>query len=377
MRTAIITWQKDGRELYRLLSQASSDYQVRMIVEKDFRLWEMSNDHIPIVSIGKAVQAYHRKEIDQFIMPGMEESVNHGIEDALLRFHVKPEDLLYAPSPIFRENAEDAQKLRRICVYQDREELETMEIHAADHCNLNCQNCSMFCGLVKQAVFPDYAKTEKGIRKLKEYFFHIKKFRIIGGEPLLNPELDRYIHFIRTVYPYTDIRLISNGLLIKKMPERLLQALRTNDVTFIITQYPALADRMDEIHRFLEEHGIRHEITDPVWEFQKIYDASGRQNGEENFKTCHWKKTCATMYASYIAGCFVPFVIPYLSDAFHLNLPVSGIIDLAEPGLTARKIRERMDRPHALCSYCAPNGIFSPWKKMDPHQKLSLEDWSI
>lgn len=348
-----------------------------MIVEKDFRLWSLSGAPVPIVSAGKAVQAYHQKKIDKFIMPGMEESVNLGIEEALLRFHVKPEDLLYAPSPLFRESEEDIRKLQRICVYQNREELETMEIHAADHCNLNCRNCSMFCGLVKQAVFPDYARTEAGIRKLKEYFFHIKKFRIIGGEPLLNPELDRYISLIREVYPHTDIRLISNGLLVRKMPDLLLQILRKNDVTFIITQYPALAQRMDDIHYFLQDHGVRHEITDPVWEFQKIYDASGKQDAETNFKTCHWKKTCATMYGSSISGCFVPFVIPYLSDAFHLNLPVSGRIDLEEPGLTARKIRERMDRPHTLCSYCAPNGIFSPWQKTDPRQELSLEDWSI
>lgn len=378
MRTAIITWQADGKELYRLLSKESSGCQVRMIIEKDFRLWGLSENRIPIVSTGKAVQAYRRKEIDKFIMPGMEESINRGIEEALLRFHVRSEDILYAPAPVFwKDGEEELQKLRRICVYRNREELETMEIHAADHCNLNCRNCSMFCGLVKRPVFPNYADTEAGIRKLKEYFFHIKKFRIIGGEPLLNPELDRYINLIREVYPHTDIRLISNGILVQRMPDHLLQALRKNDVTFIITQYPALAEQMDPVHHFLKEHGVRHEITDPVWEFQKIYDASGKQNGEENFRTCHWKKSCATMYGSSIAGCFVPFVIPYLSDAFHLKFPVSGIIGLEEPGLTAGKILERMNRPHALCRYCAPNGIFSPWQKTDPHQKLSLEDWSI
>ena len=348
-----------------------------MIVEKDFNLWGLSGNRIPIVSTGKAVQAYHQKEIDKFIMPGMDESINRGIEEALLRFHVQPQDLLYAPSPVFWTDEEEPQRLQRICVYQDREELETMEIHAADHCNLNCKNCSMFCGLVKQAVFPNYAKTEAGIRKLKKYFFHIKKFRIIGGEPLLNPELDRYIQLIRKVYPHTDIRLISNGLLVRRMSDLLIQTLKKNDVTFIVTQYPALAEQMDDIHRFLKEHEIRHEITDPVWEFQKIYDASGRQNGEENFKTCHWKKTCATMYDSSIAGCFVPFVIPYLSAAFHLELPVSGKINLDEPGLTARKIRERMDHSHALCSYCAPNGIFSSWQKTESRQILRLEDWSI
>lgn len=378
LNIAIITWQRDGKELYHLLSKTASPYQVRMVVEKDFHIWGRTEDDIPVVSLGRAVQAYHQNDIDQFVMPSLEESVNRGIEEALLRFRVRSKDLLYAPVCVFRDKTlNEQQKLQRICVYEDREELETMEIHAADHCNLNCKNCSMFCGLVEQAIFPDFTETETGIRILKKYFHHIKKFRIIGGEPLLNKELHRYLDLIRDIYPYTDIRLISNGLLVHKMPDILIRTLRKNDVTFIVTQYPALADQMDGIHHFLNEHEIRHEITDPVWEFQKIYDASGCQNGEQNFKTCHWKKTCATMYGTSIAGCFVPFVIPCLSRAFHLDIPVTGMINLNETGLTAKKIREKMDRPHALCRYCAPNGIFVPWQKMDSRQGLCLEDWSI
>ena len=174
LNIAIITWQRDGKELYHLLSKTASPYQVRMIVEKDFHIWGRTEDDIPVVSLGRAVQAYHQNDIDQFVMPALEESVNRGIEEALLRFRVRPKDLLYAPVCVFRDKTlNEQQKLQRICVYEDREELETMEIHAADHCNLNCKNCSMFCGLVEQAVFPDFAETETGVRKLKKYFHHI------------------------------------------------------------------------------------------------------------------------------------------------------------------------------------------------------------
>ena len=49
------------------------------------------------------------------------------------------------------------------------------------------------------------------------------------------------------------------------------------------------------------------------------------------------------MYGTSIAGCFVPFVIPCLSRAFHLDIPVTGMINLNETGLTAKKIREKIN----------------------------------
>ena len=287
------------------------------------------------------------------------------------------DNLLYAPIETLKGELSDGEKIAKICLYTERTELETMEIHAAEHCNLNCKNCSMFCGLVETCDFPCYQEFEEGIKQLKNFFPHIKKFRIIGGEPLLNPELDKYIRLIRNVYPYTDIRLISNGILVTKMSDQLIQTIIDNDVTFIVTQYISLKHSIDEINRFLSKTGIRYIVTEAVLEFQKIYNALGDSDIDENFYRCHWKGSCATMYGTKIATCYVPFVIHYFSDKFNLAIEETGKIDLMEEGLTAQEIIKRMHTPFDMCRYCAPKGNWTEWERLPDKNNTTIQDWSI
>ena len=93
------------------------------------------------------------------------------------------------------------------------------------------------------------------------------------------------------------------------MSDQLIQTIIDNDVTFI--------------------------VTEAVLEFQKIYNALGDSDIDENFYRCHWKGSCATMYGTKIATCYVPFVIHYFSDKFNLAIEETGKIDLMEEGLTA------------------------------------------
>lgn len=377
MKVAIITWGQEGKELYDLLSR-SGQYQIICVAEENSENWNDGTDTPWIVSSGRAVCLFEEGKIEYFIAPSMAETKNYRIIRMLEVYHVGLDRLLYAPAEtLWGKNLSDEERISGIGPYERHNELEAMEIHAAEHCNLNCKNCSMFCGLVKNAIFPDYNEFEKGICLLKKYFHHVKIFRIIGGEPLLNPDLDKYIYKIRETFPYTDIRLISNGILVRQMSGELLKAIKECHVTFLVTQYASLRKSIDEIKAFLAEKGLSHMVTEVVTEFQKIYNAAGDSSIDENFYRCHWKCSCATMYGTQIATCFVPFVIRYLSERFDLGICESGKIDLTEEGLTTQEIRRRMHTPFDLCRYCAPKGDWAVWERLDNKKETVLSDWSI
>lgn len=375
MNVAIITWGNESRILYDLLYR--NGYNIVCIIEDNNCKWDLKYKATPIVSSGKGVVMFEAGCIEKFIVPSLDEHLNYRAEKMISAYGIDLDNLLYAPIETLKGELSDSEKIAKICLYTERTELETMEIHAAEHCNLNCKNCSMFCGLVETCDFPCYQEFEEGIKQLKSFFPHIKKFRIIGGEPLLNPELDKYISLIRNVYPYTDIRLISNGILVTKMSDRLIQTIIDNDVTFIVTQYISLKHSIDEINRFLSKTGMRYIVTEAVLEFQKIYNALGDSDIEENFYRCHWKGSCATMYGTKIATCYVPFVIHYLSDRFDLAIEETGKIDLMEEGLTAQEIIKRMHTPFDMCRYCAPKGNWTEWERLTDKKNTTIQDWSI
>lgn len=375
MNVAIITWGDESRILYDLLHR--NGYNIVCIIEDNNCKWDLRYKEAPIVSSGKGAVMFEAGSIEKFIVPSLDEQLNYRVEKMISAYGIDLDNLLYAPIETLKGELSDDEKIAKICLYTERTELETMEIHAAEHCNLNCKNCSMFCGLVETCDFPCYQEFEEGIKQLKNFFPHIKKFRIIGGEPLLNPELDKYIRLIRNVYPYTDIRLISNGILVTKMSDQLIQTIIDNDVTFIVTQYISLKHSIDEINRFLSKTGIRYIVTEAVLEFQKIYNALGDSDIDENFYRCHWKGSCATMYGTKIATCYVPFVIHYLSDKFNLAIEETGKIDLMEEGLTAQEIIKRMHTPFDMCRYCAPKGNWTEWERLPDKNNTTIQDWSI
>lgn len=375
MNVAIITWGDESRILYDLLHR--NGYNIVCIIEDNNCKWDLRYKEAPIVSSGKGAVMFEAGSIEKFIVPSLDEQLNYRAEKMISAYGIDLDNLLYAPIETLKGELSDDEKIAKICLYTERTELETMEIHAAEHCNLNCKNCSMFCGLVETCDFPCYQEFEEGIKQLKNFFPHIKKFRIIGGEPLLNPELDKYIRLIRNVYPYTDIRLISNGILVTKMSDQLIQTIIDNDVTFIVIQYISLKHSIDEINRFLSKTGIRYIVTEAVLEFQKIYNALGDSDIDENFYRCHWKGSCATMYGTKIATCYVPFVIHYLSDKFNLAIEETGKIDLMEEGLTAQEIIKRMHTPFDMCRYCAPKGNWTEWERLPDKNNTTIQDWSI
>jgi len=381
MKTALITWREAARSLYDFLAENGRDeFHIRYVVENDNSLWGnaiAASERLSIISSGKAATLYSSGEVEKFLMPSLDEDTNEKIAKMLCFYGIAKEDVLYAPIGVLKDDALPMDRLRQICCYHDRRELETIEIHIADHCNLNCKNCSMFCGLVPHRTFPSFQQTASDIRKLKQFFDHVKVFRLIGGEPLLNPDLERYIWEARAAFPHTDIRMITNGILVRNMSPGLLQAIRECDVSFIVTHYLPVSDQMESIREFLAENQIRYTISGIITEFQKIYDMRGTADPAVRFASCHWKSSCATMGSGKIAACFVPFVIRYLSDTFQLDIKEDGQIDLYEEGLTTKEIRRRMQTPFSLCKYCAPKGMTAPWCIHRQSEGHNIGDWSV
>lgn len=383
MHAIVISNERDDRiwELIRLSDQSYIKLQAFSDVQSNrwgIYQYRGEDTDVEVVSVGRAVSMYQDGEMDIFLIYSSQSEYDETCFQNLRKLGIDEKKIWFIPYEyVFQEKKLTQDTISEITPYLERKELETVELHAAEHCNLNCKFCSMFCGLVKEPVFPNYEFTKRGMKELKRYIKHVKKVRIVGGEPLLNPELERYIDMVRDIYPYTDIRLISNGILVKNMRDSLIQSLVRNNVTFIVTGYQPLMDKQEEIHQFLESKGVRHSIGHLVMEFQKIYDYRGNGFSESNYNVCNWKKSCATLYENKLAPCFPPFVIHYMSEAFDLDIPESGILDLYEKGMSSERIHRFFDTPFDLCRYCADKRLFAKWERIQSGDEIKIEDWSV
>lgn len=382
MNVAIITWNTRSEYLLKLFEEHPCFDMIPVCVtDNDCHQWgtRVGINNVTIVSPGTILELYKAGKIDCAIMPSLSEGVNISAVDLLLSYGIPIDFLKYAPIEVFEDKyLSDSERIDRICSYASHSELEAMEIHVTDHCNMKCKNCTMFAGLVEGEVYADFPKYEAGIHKLHSFFSHVKIFRVLGGEPLLNPELYLYLYLIRQTFPYTDIRLICNGTLLTSINHKLIQAIKDTKTTVYISHYLPISIKADTIHAFLSDHDISHSFSAPITHFNKVYNAKGDTDMEFAFKSCFWRKHgCETMREGKIATCFVPFAIPYLSDHFHLNIPEDGIIDLFEPGLTLSEIRRRLHTPFNTCKYCCLRGHSEPWDTFDSITREEIKTWSI
>ena len=112
-------------------------------------------------------------------------------------------------------------------VSSDSSNLLYLETHVADTCNLKCRGCMHFSNIAIHPNYPDLQKFEQDFKRLSELFRNIFIIRLMGGEPLLNPELGSYIRIARQYFPAAELRIVTNGLLIPRQPDNLWEVMRS------------------------------------------------------------------------------------------------------------------------------------------------------
>ena len=101
-------------------------------------------------------------------------------------------------------------------------------------CNLKCEQCSHLSPFRKGVVPADDV-----IRWFRLWSEKIvpKKLALLGGEPLLHPELPRILRETKSIWPQTVIELVTNGLLFSKVASDVLEALEETQIKVVISNH--------------------------------------------------------------------------------------------------------------------------------------------
>ena len=96
-----------------------------------------------------------------------------------------------------------------------RIQVEAFELHVVEHCNLRCAHC---CNMSPYLADHTLSVTaiEEMCRSMAEHL-HVDVFKIMGGEPLLHPDITGALHAIRRSHISGTVRLFTNGLLLHRM----------------------------------------------------------------------------------------------------------------------------------------------------------------
>ena len=133
------------------------------------------------------------------------------------------------------------------------------------YCTLNCKYCSSGIPYHKERRhIPSENVTEQIEKVLALYTaadIYIEHLDLLGGEPLLHPELmDIVGQICRFRDIFHELRILTNGTLLP--PKGLLETIKCKNVPFlmIVSDYGKLSPKVTQVCEILETHGLNYRV---------------------------------------------------------------------------------------------------------------------
>jgi MoaA/NifB/PqqE/SkfB family radical SAM enzyme len=257
-------------------------------------------------------------------------------------------------------------------------DLFNFEVHVTDHCNLNCAGCGHFSPLVKEG-FLNPTGFEKDCSRISTLIQgRIGSFSLMGGEPLLHPDIIDIITITRKYFRKGNVRIITNGILLANKSDTFWLACKKNNIKIIITRYPITLP-IEKIKRLAVSFNVTWSYFGGAEASEKSFvkiplDPFGRQNGNENYKMCPLANRDLHLREGKIYNCATSAYIDFSNTHFNWNIPVteSDYRDIYKIKDT-HEIFDFLHRPIFFCRYCGMENIVTeiPWAV----SKKEISEW--
>lgn len=258
--------------------------------------------------------------------------------------------------------------------------LETMATQA---CNLSCLGCTNYSNLPFKGYVP-WSQAQSWIESWLEKI-HIGEFGIIGGEPLLNPEIQSWLYGCRKLLPDQQLRFTTNSLLLKS-PGQLLKI--CDDIGNIVFKITVHVDSLEleniikeifaarpwqpviehGIQRWALPNGVRFQINRPQ-QFVMTYQGSFKNmmphysDPHRAFELCI-QKTCPLLWQGKIYKCSTAGLLGDMLDKINPDTKQhwTEFIDRGiSPNSSIDEITKFIDnfgKPNQICAQCPDSKTF-------------------
>jgi len=157
----------------------------------------------------------------------------------------------------YEQNLFDIKNFLPVYMWYKEQKLITVRctMSVTDYCNLNCKYCSSFTPYLKNPKHTNLAELKNNIDCFFKAFDYIIGFNLIGGEPLLYPELDKIINYICDNYENQlgELKIITNGTI--KPSDNLLGTMKKYEsvIKVYISNYSHFLPHLkDSVSKFVD-----------------------------------------------------------------------------------------------------------------------------
>ena len=228
------------------------------------------------------------------------------------------------------------------------------EVHLNDHCNLNCKSCFHFAPLAKPDSRYPLDQFEQDIKRLCALFDGTFGWvHLLGGEPLLNPDILRYLEIVGANIQKGQVDIITNGILLHRMDDAFFKTCRQYGIGIAVTAYPIELD-YEKLRGIVEGHGCRFTIFGDRgkegFSFPSLRQDS-RASAKKRYLSCVLSNACVTLERGKLYYCSLPAYVHLFNerfgDTFRDETDAISIYDNDKEA-----VLDFLRSPHGFCRYC-------------------------
>ncbi len=250
------------------------------------------------------------------------------------------------------------------------------DVHICDHCNLNCKSCTNFCPIAeKKSVDPNIL--ERDFKRLSELTNRKCDLSLIGGEPLLHPNIVKIFDLVRKYFD-CDAQMVTNGILLANQPDEFWQSCKKNAVKIVVSVYPIKIDE-EKIIAQARRFGVALNALDRTqkasW-YKHTWDLSGSQNIEKTYRKCKWGNVCVYLEDGKLDPCGFPLLTKHFNKYFSqserkFDEPTEDdYVDIFKVN-SLEEILEKLANPIPYCRYCTLTFNYPGWEA----SKKEIQEW--
>lgn len=223
------------------------------------------------------------------------------------------------------------------------------EINAVDHCNIACRDCNHASPAVKMK-FADPDVVFRNLSSLS-MFYKPAMIKIVGGEPLLHPDMTALLKAVRRSGISRHIKLVTNGILLPQMKDEVWAEIDELELSVYPATESVLSAAMAAIRQTAKRHHVkmvRYFYNNFRMTFSMVGTADYVLTGRI-YTACKLAKLwgCQSVHEGHFFKCPQSIYIPKILDA-------ADAYDYREGGV---KITDSPDFPDKLKGYlsaCEP-----------------------
>lgn len=248
------------------------------------------------------------------------------------------------------------------------------EIQLVEHCNLNCKYCTHFSPLAEKE-FMSVETIERDFKQLSKLTGgEVERLYLLGGEPLLHPDIEKICILARKYFPIGRIAIITNGLLIHQKDVNLWRICKDNKIQVEITEYPVNVDYESRKAKLLSL-GVDVKAFSVVKDFCKFpISKEGLFDKDSNFRECQTANACILLANGKLYPCPCPANIKHFNKRFDTNIleDEKDSVNIYEVK-SFDEMMQKLAEPIPFCRFCDVRGRISnlEWEQSD----YQMEEW--